>query len=132
MTEADERQIDALVAAFFALFSNRGGAVPNLRAIFDLCIPQAVISKTPEVDSLETFIAPREVLLTGGTLVDFEEFEVSHRTGIFGTVAQRASVYIKRGVMKGVPFETRGSKVFQFIKTAHGWRISAVAWTDEA
>src|SRR5690242_12824877 len=67
----DRRAIDELVRAFFGLFSNRGGVRPNLRAIFDLCISEAIISKcvsaTPEVMSLEAFIAPREVLLSNGT-----------------------------------------------------------------
>lgn len=136
MNAAEQEEIDALVAAFFALFSNRGDAVPNLRAIFELCIPQAVISKcigpVPEVHSLESFIAAREVLLSGGgALRDFEEREISHRTEVFGNVAQRSSTYVKSGIMNGVPFETRGAKVFQLINTSRGWRISAVAWDDE-
>jgi hypothetical protein len=131
----DERAIDALVAAFFALFSNRGGVRPNLRAIFDLCIPQAVIAKcvapVPEISSLEAFILPRKALLTDGTLTDFQEVETSHRTVIAGHVAQRVCKYTKSGRLNGLPFDTCGVKVFQFISTPQGWRISAVAWDDE-
>lgn len=131
----DQCAIDELVRAFFALFSNRGGATPNLRAIFDLCLPQAVICKcvsaTPEVASLESFIAPREALLSDGTLTEFHEFETAQRTRIFGHIAQRACTYEKAGVLHGAPFRARGVKVFQFVKGARGWRISAVAWDDE-
>jgi hypothetical protein len=131
----DQHAIDELVAAFFRLFDNRDGATPNLRGIFDLCIPEAVIAKcvppAPEVMSLQSFIAPRQELLTNGTLTEFHEVETSSRTSIFGNVAQRACTYAKAGVLDGVPFETRGAKVFQFIKTPHGWRISAVSWDDE-
>jgi hypothetical protein len=127
----DQRAIDDLVAAFFGLFSNRGGVTPNLHAVFDLCIPEAVICKPPDVMSLHSFIAPRQELLTDGTLVDFEEVETESRTSILGTIAQRACSYMKSGSLHGVAFQTRGAKVFQFIKTADGWRISAVAWDDE-
>jgi hypothetical protein len=135
MGDEDQRAIDDLVRAFFGLFSNRDGVTPNLRAIFDLCIAEAVIAKclspAPEVMSLQSFIAPRQELLTNGTLTDFEEVETSSRTSIFGNVAQRACTYTKTGVLDGVPFRTRGVKVFQFIKTPQGWRISAVSWDDE-
>lgn len=131
----DQRAIDELVEAFFRLFSNRGGIKPDLRAIFDLCIPEAIISKcvssTPEVMSLEAFIAPREALLSNGTLTDFEEVETAHHTQIFGNIAQRSCIYTKSGILNGVPFHTRGAKVFQFIKGAKGWRICAVSWDDE-
>lgn len=135
VTDEDQRAIDALVRAFFGLFSNRGGVRPNLHAIFDLCIPEAVISKcvssTPEIMSLEAFIAPREALLSNGTLTDFEERETAHHTQVFGNVALRSCTYAKSGVLNGVPFDARGAKVFQFIKGPRGWRISAVAWDDE-
>lgn len=131
----DRRQIDDLVRAFFSLFSNRDGVTPRLRALFDLCIPEAIISKcvssTPEVMSLEAFIAPREALLSNGTLTDFEEVETAHHTQIFGNVAQRSCTYVKSGVHDGVSFHTHGAKVFQFIKGPDGWRICAVSWDDE-
>jgi hypothetical protein len=34
-------------------------------------------------------------------------------------------------VLYGEAFNARGVKVLQLIKTADGWRISAVAWEDE-
>jgi len=136
VTGADDRHaIDALVDAFFRLFSNRDGATPSLQAIFDLCIPQAVICKcagsAPEVMSLQSFIAPRQELLTSGTLIDFAEVETAGETRVFGSIAQRVSTYTKAGVLDGAPFHGRGVKLFQFVKTPHGWRISAVAWDDE-
>lgn len=131
----DKRSIDRLVDSFFGLFSNRGGARPNLRAIFGLCIPRAIISKcvapTPEVFTLEEFITPREALLCNGTLTDFQESETTERTIILGNIAQRVCTYAKSGVLNGAPFHSRGVKVFQFIKSSEGWRIAAVAWDDE-
>ncbi len=135
MSANDQRTIDELVAALFRLFSNGHGVTPNLRAIFDLCVPEAVISKcvppAPEVMSLESFIAPRQELLTNGILTDFEEVETVSRTTILGNVAQRVCSYTKRGLLDGVAFQTRGVKVYQFIRTPRGWRITAVSWDDE-
>lgn len=132
---ADDAAITEIVTGFFGLFTNRDGATLRLRAIFDLCLPEAIISKcigpTPEVQGLEAFIAPRAAILTDGTLTDFAEVETAHRTSVFGNVAQRVSTYAKSGVLRGVPFEARGLKVFQLVRTAAGWRIAAVAWDDE-
>ena len=85
----------------------------------------------PEAYSLEEFLRPREELLTSGTLVDFEETEISSRTDVYGQIAQRASLYRKSGVLAGVSFQTKGVKTFQFVRTPAGWKISAVAWDDE-
>lgn len=135
MHVADHEAIDALVRDFFELFTNTAGRTPNLRAIFELCIPQAIVSKcispAPEVMSLEAFIAPRAMILTDGTLTDFREHETAHRTSVLGNIAQRVSTYAKSGVLRGVPFAERGVKVFQFVRTGAGWRIAAVAWDDE-
>jgi len=131
----DRRAIDALVRAFFAVFDNRRGRRPRLGALHELCLPECVITKSDlsglTVTRLEAFIAPRAELLSGGRLVEFFEEEVSGRTDLFGRVAQRLSVYRKSGVLDGVAFSARGVKTLQFVRTADGWRISAVAWEDE-
>jgi hypothetical protein len=129
----DRAEIDALVQAFFAAFSNKGGGKPRLDALATLFIPRAVIVKnleTPEVYSVPEFIAPREKLLTDGTLTDFEEAEIEGRTELFGNVAQRWSSYRKTGVLNGRAFTGRGMKSMQFVRTPEGWRLSAVAWGD--
>ena len=127
--------IDTLVRAFFAVFDNRGGRRPRLGELHELCLPECVITKSEPsgltVTGLEAFIAPRAELLSGGRLVDFFEEEVAGRTDLFGGVAQRISVYRKSGVLDGVAFSARGVKTLQFVRTADGWRISAVAWEDE-
>ena len=40
-----QMEIDRLVDSFFALFSNRNGARPNLDGIFELFVPQGIIAK---------------------------------------------------------------------------------------
>ena len=128
-------EIDALTRRFFALFTNRGGAQPDLDAIHDLFVPGGVIARTSgtsaEIWDLDSFIAPRRELLTSGVLTDFSERETDGRTEIAGGLAHRVSTYEKSGVRDGVAFAARGVKILQFVSTAAGWRILSVAWDDE-
>lgn len=128
-------EIDTLAAAFLGLFSNRGGIRPNLARIHDLFVPQGMIIKntgaSPEIYSLQAFIEPRQVLLTDGTLTDFAESEEWERTLIFGNIAQRTSVYMKSGRLRGEWFSARGLKLTHVVHTPQGWRMSAVIWDDE-
>ena len=70
-------------------------------------------------------------MLSNGTLTDFREWELSGHTEIFGDIAQHFCSYAKAGVLLGASFTGRGMKTMQFVRTAAGWRISAVAWDDE-
>jgi hypothetical protein len=47
-------------------------------------------------------------------------------------VAHRFSTYEKRGVRDGTPFAARGRIATQFVRTPGGWRITSMAWDDEA
>jgi hypothetical protein len=126
--------LDDLVARFYGAFDNRAGA-PNVAVLRELFIPEGLIVKcgagAPEVYDLERFIAPRERLLTDGTLIGFSEQELSARTEIAGSTAARWSLYRKSGVLAGDAFEATGIKTMQFVHTATGWKFSSVAWDDE-
>lgn len=128
-------KIDALAKRFFSLFTNAGGAAPQVDEVFDLFIPEGIIIKNvghqTEVYNLPQFVEPRWKLLTDGTLVEFQEIEISERTDIFGNIAQRFSLYHKKGILLGKPFETRGMKSIQFVKVNEEWKMSSVAWDDE-
>jgi len=131
---ADRQTIDQLVRDLFAAFDNRGGVRPPLGTLRRILLPEAVIVKNVgpamEIHGVEAFIAPRERILTDGTLTEFQETEQEARTDIHGNVAQRLSLYRKSGVMSGQPFETRGLKTLQLVRTPDGWRVSALAWDD--
>jgi hypothetical protein len=132
---ASKAEIDELTRSFFGLFSNRGGVKADLGRIFDLFIPQGLIAKCgaldPEISTLQAFITPRQELLSNGSLTDFAEVEMSERTHIFGSMAQRLSTYEKSGSRDGIPFVSRGVKSFQFVRTVDGWRILSMVWDDE-
>lgn len=129
----DQSAIDALTAVFFSAFDNRAGA-PPIDTLREVCLAEAVIARcvdeSPQVMTLEAFIAPRRQMLTDGTLTDFHERETSHATQISARIAQRWCTFEKSGRLKGVAFHGTGTKTLQFIKTGRGWRISAVAWDE--
>lgn len=130
----DRAEIDMLVDAFFEAFSNVGGAA-DVRRVYYLCLPNAVITKAvgelPETYLLHEFVEPRVKLLDSAELTEFSERETSNDTFIFGRIAQRRSSYTKSGLRAGERFTTNGTKVFQFVKTPAGWKISAMAWDDQ-
>jgi hypothetical protein len=130
----DKSEIDDLTNQFFNLFTNVGSRVPDLSRINTLFIPQGIIIKNvggnTEIFSLSTFIAPRQRILTDGTLVDFQEQELTERTDIAGSIAQRFCKYKKSGKLNGNSFENQGVKTIQFVRINNAWKISAVAWDD--
>jgi hypothetical protein len=131
----DRAAIDDLVRAFFAAFTSGPDAADRLDALRTLFLPGAVIVSTcgraPVVHDVEGFIAPREALLSGPTLRDFREWQVSGRTEVFGDIAHWFGSYAKEGVQDGTPFTSRGMKSLQLVRTGEGWRVSAAAWDDE-
>ena len=120
---------------FFAAFTSGPDAAARLDGLRQAFLPEAVIVRTcggpPAVYDVDGFIAPRQALLGGGTLVDFREWELSGHTEVFGDIAQHFCSYAKAGVQDGTPFSARGMKTLQFVRTPAGWRISAAAWDDE-
>jgi hypothetical protein len=48
------------------------------------------------------------------------------------TVDEELSTYEKRGVRDGTAFAARGRIATQFVRPPGGWRITSMAWDDEA
>jgi hypothetical protein len=131
----DQADIDRLMGLFMDSFTNTGGRRPDLEIIRELFVPEgriiSNIGNDPVIMDVDAFVEPRRKMLTDGTLTEFSEWEVSQRTEIFGSVAHRFSEYRKSGVRDGAPFEGRGHKTTQFLRTRDGWRMSSMAWDDE-
>lgn len=132
---ADKKAIDLTTKKFFEAFTNVRGQKPKVADIKKLFIPMGILinstNGTPEIYSLDSFIAPREKMLTDEILTEFSEREVSDTTNIFGNIAQRFSLYEKSGNLNGEYFETKGMKTMQFIKANKNWKFTSVAWSDE-
>ncbi len=135
-SSSDREQIDDIVARFFRAFDNRDGRIPSLTEIASVFVPGAIVvhdtGSRCEHCSVSEFAEPRVRLLTDGGLVDFHEWETENSTHVVGRVAARTSRYRKEGQLNGQPYEGGGQKFFQFAEMAEGWRISAVAWSDDA
>jgi hypothetical protein len=131
---ADRDEIAAVVHTFFAAFTSGPDSADRLEALRALFLAEAVIVRTCgdlAVYDVDGFITPRQALLSGGTLLDFREWEVSGHTEVHGDIAQHLCDYAKSGVQDGVAFTGRGTKTLQLVRTGAGWRISAAAWDDE-
>src|SRR4051812_49390364 len=103
-----KREIDRLMAEFFGAVSFDIGEKPRYEDIYSVFIEAGLLIKnsaaTPEISTVEQFIAPRQATVSAGDLTSFRETELSEATEIFGNVAQRFSAYAKYGVTGGVPF----------------------------
>ena len=132
---SDRAEIAAIVRTYFAAFTSGPGCEARMDALRELFLPQAVIVRTgggePAVYDVDGFIAPRQAILTDGTLEEFHEWELSGHTELFGDIAHHFCSYAKEGVQSGVPITGRGMKTLQLVRTAAGWKISGAAWDDE-
>ncbi len=131
----DKWQIDTVTSDFFSIFNNTHARKPDWSILYKIYIPEAIIIKktslSETVYGLANFMEPRQLLLTNGTLIDFSEWELNEETIITGRIAQRFSRYQKTGCLNGNNFTAYGTKLFQFIKTSNGWRITAMVWEDD-
>ena len=131
---SDALQIDQVTGLFFDLFTNTDNRVPNIRAIREFFIAEGLIinntGDSPLIYDLDSFIEPREQILTDKTLIDFREYEVSHTTEIHGKIASRISTYKKSGILNGNYFKAEGIKILHFIKKDSRWMLSSVVWWD--
>lgn len=132
MSDVDE--ITVLLTTFFAAFVSGDDISSQMAALRAAMLPNALIVKTCgdlTTYDVESFIAPRETILTDGTLTDFREWAAEGRLDIFGDIAQWFGSYRKSGVQGGVSFGGAGMKSAQFVRTADGWRIASAVWDDE-
>ncbi|MFJ5775351.1 GNAT family N-acetyltransferase [Streptomyces sp. NPDC093094] len=132
---AVQAELDRLMGVFTGAFTNTGGRRPDLGVLREVFVPQgriiANVGAEPVIYDLDSFIEPRQRMLTDGTLTEFSEHEVAERTEIHGSVAHRFSRYRKSGCHHGEWFEGTGHKTVQFLRTPAGWRMSSLAWDDE-
>jgi hypothetical protein len=126
---------ELLLDQFFRAVSFAPGERPRYETLHDLFLADGKLinttSGTPEISTVEQFIAPRQAAVDAGVLTSFRETEDHATTEVFGNVAHRFSRYSKSGVRDGTAFTGQGMITTQFVLTPHGWRISSMAWDDE-
>jgi hypothetical protein len=135
MSEPQDPDLDARVPALFAAFDNRGGRIPPAAALRAMFADTATITRVApdqvDVWTPDAFIAPRQAMLTDGTLQEFHEWETSARTVILQNIASRWSTYEKHGVLNGADYAGGGRKLIQVFRQGGRWRISAILWEDD-
>jgi hypothetical protein len=134
MVSAAETEIDTLVAAFYAAFDNRGGVAPKGDELRTMFLREGRVTHVwadgVSTWTVEAFVAPRETMLTDGTLTEFHEWEVEGATILFDNIAERRSRYRKSGCLRGEPYSGEGRKFIQLCRTEGRWRIASVLWED--
>ncbi|WP_338846160.1 GNAT family N-acetyltransferase [Massilia sp. W12] len=131
--KVEKAAIDQLITRFYAAFDNRKQL--DLSYLADLFTPDARIhcagADLPHSMSVQEFIAPRALLLQEGRLRHFHEWEYAAHTDLFGSLANRRSLYQKAGEFDGAPYGGRGYKQFHLLRHGDQWRICSLLWEDE-
>jgi len=131
-----DEELSALMDQFFLAVSFGTGGTPAYERLHDLFTPAGrlinAIGDAPDDTTVAGFAEPRRALVDAGVLTSFEEVETGAVSESFGKVAHRFSTYEKRGVRDGAAFAARGRIATQFVRTPGGWRITSMAWDDEA
>ncbi len=126
--------LEALVAAFYAAFDNRGGRPPATAALRAMFGEGATITRVDADGAVvwtpDEFIAPREAMLTNGVLTEFHEWETAARTVLLANIASRWSTYEKAGTLNGAAYGGGGHKFIQFRRQDGRWTISSILWED--
>lgn len=124
-----------LVQAFFDAVSFAPGRAPRYAALHELFVEQGLLinnaGAAPEVMPVAAFIRSRQASYDSGSVARFEVTELADTTELFGSVAHRASAFVRRGHRDGQPFEGRGMIFLQCLHTPQGWRLVSVAWDDQ-
>lgn len=132
---ADKFEIDQLTKSFFNIFTNINKQQPNWNIIHTICLSETLLIKKSnreeEIYNLNTFIEARKKTISDGTLTEFEEYETFEETKIIYNIAQRISKFQKNGYFNEIYFKEKGNKLFQYLKTNNGWKISSVIWEDD-
>ncbi|MDB5196285.1 MAG: hypothetical protein JWP88_656 [Flaviaesturariibacter sp.] len=133
--DVEKENIDSVIRQFFQIFNNKEPAKKDWTTIYTLCIPESIIVKKDGLEqaiyTVKEFIEPRITVLSNGTITGFEEHEMEEATIINRNIAQRFSRYQKSGYKEGQHFSAWGTKLFHFVKTGAGWKISSLTWEDD-
>ena len=132
----DQRELDALMQAFYEVISFEEGGAPDWDCMADLFSKHARITRvTPEaIDYLDlsSFRAMAEELLEVGAFTSFFERELDRRMDRFGEVIHVASAYETRTSPGAVDYLERGVNSLQLIREDGSWKIVSLCWDINA
>ncbi len=127
--------IQAAVDRLYRSVCFRKGERPDTGALRDLFMAGGRLincdEDPPEVMTVEAFIAEMEKQIAGGTVGEFHEKEITHRTDLFGRVAQRFSTYEARFDWSAEEPFAVGINSIQLIETDGAWKVASLVWNNE-
>jgi len=133
--EKDLKDIDKLTRELYQSISFVEGGKPEPDKLKDLLLDDArMINTDPEIPvnfGVGEFIESFKDALSAGALKEFNEKEVSHKTEIFGRIAQRFSTYEARFDAGAKEPAAVGINSIQFVKTDEGWKVSGMCWFNQ-
>ncbi len=133
--QAELENLNKTVKQLFAAISFEAGSEPNMPAIRNLFIGEGLLinynEEEPQVFGVAAFIEHFHGLFQQGIITSLEDREVHHKTKIYDRVAHRYSFYEARTHPEADPFAV-GINSIQFILVGDEWKITSMAWNDDA
>jgi len=128
-------EIDFLTTDFYKAISFQNEEVPDFSSLDILFYGAGIMVnnnfREPLVFTTESFINAMESQIAADEIDQFMEREIYSKTEVFGSVAQRISVYEYNFSDHEQHRLPRGINYIQFIKVEGNWRILSMAWYDE-
>ena len=128
-------EIDFLTTDFYKAISFQNEEVPDFSSLDILFYGDGIMVnnnfREPLVFTTESFINAMESQIAADEIDQFMEREIYSKTEVFGSVAQRISVYEYNFADHEQHRLPRGINYIQFIKVEGNWRILSMAWCDE-
>ena len=127
--------INVVTSQLMGAISFEEGSQPNISKIKDLFVPGGLLINCNEskakVLTVDAFIAHFQALHQQEQMTGLYEIEVHHKTKVYDHIAHRFSFYEARVSKDTDPFAV-GINTIQLTKMAGDWKISTMAWNDDA
>jgi hypothetical protein len=129
-----EQAIQKRIELLYASMSFSEGAEPNWSNFHDCFTSSAQFINTnldlPMFLDVRTFAQVLEGQIKEHSIPQLFTQEVSHRTQIFGKIAQRFSIFANKIEIDGEP-TTQGINSIQLICAKGNWLIQSISWYNE-
>ncbi|MFD2514139.1 hypothetical protein ACFSRY_09700 [Pontibacter locisalis] len=129
------QELDQLTQELYSCVCFKKGEKPDLKKLKTLFFSSGKLinnsGSEPKEFTSEQFAKEVREQIEKGEIEAFHEQEVSHKTEVFGKVAQRFSTYEARFDEAHPEPLVVGVNCIQFIQVDGKWLISSMAWDDE-
>ena len=125
------RSIEQTIHEFYQAMSFQPGEVPPAEKLYDLFIGEGILINNgmdePLKVNVATFIQAFKENIAKGIFPSLQGKEISHKTDVFGKIAQRFSVY----EFRYGSHVSLGINSIQLIEVKGSWFITSAVWVDQ-